>query len=394
MRIDSVRYLAGRELEDPRPLTPYNDIVCRFLEEFSRRLRKDREAAAYPDLMTLAFFCRKANIQKLKEDFLDTKTRLGRGMIFHIAPSNVPVNFMFSYIFGLLSGNANVVRVSSKSFTQVDIICRVLNQMFMEAEFQDILHRTAIVEYERNREINDYYSARCDGRVIWGGDQTIAELRQSPIRPRCVEIVFADRFSFGVIDSRSIVDASEEEINHLAEQFYNDTYLMDQNACSTPHLIFWKQSGKMKEAKKRFWDHVFQIAQKYDLADIKVSDKYVMLSEYAMERQDICGVQSYGNLLYVVDLACVPKDITSLRGKFGLFFECKIDRLQDAMEHMNETVQTCAYYGIEQEEIVKAVLENSPKGIDRIVPFGSTLDIGVIWDGYDIVGQLSRIIGG
>lgn len=393
MRSDSVRYLVGQEIKAVQPLVPYSDTVCGFLEEFSRRLRKDREAAAYPDLMTLAFFCRKANIQKLKEAFPDTGTRLGRGLVFHIAPSNIPVNFMFSYIFGLLSGNANVVRVSSKPFAQVDIICRILNQMFTEEGFQDILARTAMITYERSREVNDYYSARCDGRVIWGGDQTITELRQSPIRPRCVEIVFADRFSFGVIDSRSVAEASEEEVCRLAEQFYNDTYLMDQNACSTPHLILWKRSGKLEEAKRRFWDHVFQASQKYDLADIKVSDKYVMLNEYAMERQDISGIYTYENLLYVIGLEQIPEDITSLRGKFGLFFECEIDCVQEALDHMDERVQTCAYYGVEREEIIKALLENPPKGIDRIVPFGSTLDIGVIWDGYDIIGQLSRIIG-
>lgn len=393
MRSDSVRYLVGQEIEAVQPLVPYSDMVCHFLEEFSRRLRKDHEAAAYPDLITLAFFCRKANIQKLKEAFLDTGTRLGRGIVFHIAPSNIPVNFMFSYIFGLLSGNANVVRVSSKPFAQVDIICRILNQMFAEEDFRDILDRTAIITYERNREVNDYYSARCDGRVIWGGDQTIAELRQSPIRPRCVEIVFADRFSFGVIDSRSVAEASEEEVCRLAEQFYNDTYLMDQNACSTPHLILWKRSGSMEEAQKRFWDHVFQVSQKYDLADIKVSDKYVMLSEYMMERQDISRICTYENLLYVIGLEQIPEDITSLRGKFGLFFECEIDCVQEALGYMDERVQTCAYYGVEREEIIKAMFENPPKGIDRIVPFGSTLDIGVIWDGYDIIGQLSRMIG-
>ena len=38
------------------------------------------------------------------------------------------------------------------------------------------------------------------------------------------------------------------------------------------------------------------------------------------------------------------------------------------------------------------VFKNRLSGIDRIVPVGEALDIGVIWDGYDIVRSLSRII--
>ena len=30
------------------------------------------------------------------------------------------------------------------------------------------------------------------------------------------------------------------------------------------------------------------------------------------------------------------------------------------------------------------ILNNSPKGIDRVVPIGQALDIDFIWDGYDI----------
>ena len=38
----------------------------------------------------------------------------------------------------------------------------------------------------------------------------------------------------------------------------------------------------------------------------------------------------------------------------------------------------------------KFVLANNLKGIDRIVPVGQSLNIGLLWDGYDIVNILSR----
>ena len=36
------------------------------------------------------------------------------------------------------------------------------------------------------------------------------------------------------------------------------------------------------------------------------------------------------------------------------------------------------------------VFKNNLKGIDRIVPIGHSLDIGLLWDGYNIPNILSR----
>ena len=47
--------------------------------------------------------------------------KIARGIVFHVTPSNVPMNFAYSYIAGLLSGNNNIVRVPSKQFKQVGL---------------------------------------------------------------------------------------------------------------------------------------------------------------------------------------------------------------------------------------------------------------------------------
>ena len=358
-------------------------------------LQKDRRAALFPDVLTAAFFCRKANIEKLKREFEDGRCRLGRGLAFHIAPSNVPVNCVFTYIFGLLAGNANVVRVPSGMFGQIEAVCSVLEEMFATGQYDVIRERTAFVSYGHDSEINDALSAMADVRVIWGGDETIGRIRQSPIGPRCTEITFADRYSFALIAPEAVADAEDKELKRLAEQFYNDTYLMDQNACSTPHLIVWLSDGSEKAGtgKKRFWSAVYQVAGKYDLADIKVSDKYVMLCRYAIELNGIQDIQRFENLLYVVTLNELPDRITGLRGRFGLFFQYDIRDCDELAEHIDETVQTCVCYGVDMTMVRAFVKGSGLKGIDRVVPVGASLDIGPVWDGYDLISQMSRIIG-
>lgn len=394
MKNIKLNYLVGGPIENVRPLPPYHENVCEFLAELSRSLQRDKRAKAYPDILSFAFFFRKGNIAKLAGQHKDGKNWMGRGLAFHIAPSNVPVNCAFTYAFGLLSGNANVIRVSSKDFEQVHIICDVIKQLFQTGMYETVRKMTAFVSYEKSKEINDQLSQLANVRIIWGGDETIKQIRKSPMSSRCVELTFADRYSFAIMDPVKISEETDLEVKRLAEQFYNDTYLMDQNACSTPHLVVWI-NGKSKKAdigKKRFWNALAKTAMKYDLADIKVSDKYVMLCKYMIDLDCIKSVDQYDNLLYIITLNKLRGDITDLRGKFGLFFQHDISDLEKISDFITNKVQTCTYYGVEKESIIQLINNYSLMGIDRIVPIGSALDIGVFWDGYDIIKQMDRVI--
>ena len=117
---NEIKYLVGHEIEQFAPLVPYSDSACNFLNDLSNEILRDNRCKNFPDIISVAFFARKGNIQRLKKSFLDDKVRLGKGLAFHITPSNIPVQFIFSYFFGLLAGNANIVRAPSKDFLQVD----------------------------------------------------------------------------------------------------------------------------------------------------------------------------------------------------------------------------------------------------------------------------------
>lgn len=104
-------------------------------------------------------------------------------------------------------------------------------------------------------------------------------------------------------------------------------------------------------------------------------------------------VKRYGNLLYVVTVNTLPKEIDGLRGIFGMFFEYEAAALDELAGHITKKVQTAAVCGVEREEMTEFIRRNHLQGIDRITAFGQTLDMGIVWDGYDIIGDLSRIIG-
>lgn len=393
---DSIKYLVGNSNMEFKclPLTPYSDIACELLNALSTSLLSNIEAKKYPDVISFGFWCRRGNIEKLKEEYKEKLIRLGRGITFHITPSNVPVNFAFSFAFSLLAGNGNIVRVPSKGFAQIDIICEAIGELFKYIKFKRIADMTAFIKYEHIDEITAEISKQCNSRIIWGGDNTINAIKKFPIPERSIDVAFVDRYSFCVIDAESINRADIGELKRLSEGFYNDTYLMDQNACSSPNLLIWLGKGQNIEiAKKKFWNGIYEItSEKYELQPVYAVDKYTQLCQNAIDFEFVSSCVKYGNYIYCVNLRDIPSDVCNLRGKCGYFYEYDTNDINNVAHIVDTKYQTLTYFGIGKSELANFVLENSLMGIDRIVPIGSAMDISVMWDGYDLVRMLSRVI--
>ena len=229
---------------------PYCNEVCKFLGDLSKKLDVKKMNQEFPDIKALSFWCRKANIENLKKKYISNETRLGLGIIFHITPSNIPTNFMYSLIFGLLTGNSNIVKVPSKKFKQIDFICSKINEL-LKKKYKSLSKRISIIRYKDNDELTESISLQCNARLIWGGDKTINAIRKIDLNPRALELTFSDRYSISVIDTKSL--NKKNECARLVERFYNDTFVVDQNACSSPQLILW-HGKENKKIQEKFWN--------------------------------------------------------------------------------------------------------------------------------------------
>jgi len=369
---------------------PFSDCVLDYLNALSQGLLKNAACRAFPDVVTFAFFCRRANLLKLKQRYASEELRLGRGMVFHIAPSNVPVNFAYSLVAGLLAGNCNVVRVSSKPFPQVSLILDTLNRL--SDAYPEVSKRIAVVRYGHESDANRLFSAACAVRVIWGGDATIAALRQCPVPPRSFDVCFADRYSFAALNSDRLVEAPD--MDKIAQKFYNDTYLFDQNACSAPHLVVWTGSDSCTaRAKELFWSavHAYAIEHYKNFQDVMAVDKLTAMYGQAVE-MDLTVSPYETNVLRRVELKELPSAIDEFRCAGGYFSEFSCGSLDDIAFVVKNKYQTMAYYGYDCSELKDFVLRNRLPGIDRIVPLGETTSFSLTWDGYDLIGRLSRIV--
>lgn len=385
------QYRSDEEFQQSYPLLPFSDEVILYLNELSSILLRMPEVRHYPDVVTFAFFCRKANLLHLQKEHATNSLRLGRGLVFHIAPSNVPVNFAYSLICGLLAGNNNIVRLPGKQFRQVDLIVDALRTLATDERYQMVSRMVHLIKYDRAGIETTTYSAFADVRVIWGGDETIRTIRQSPLPPRSYDIAFADRYSVCVLNAISILE--EPFLDKIVEGFYNDTYLFDQNACSAPQLMIWVGADdKIEKAKDYFWTALQQyVDRKYKLEPILAVDKLSAFYRQAI-LSDVVKEENKNNNLWRIKLRELSADIPHYRCAGGYFSEYSTNDFNDLASIVTTKYQTLAYFGFSKDELQQFVLNNHIKGIDRIVPIGKTTDFSLIWDGYDLITMLSREI--
>ncbi len=385
------RYLVGNKNISKKALKPYNEEVCSFLDDFSKMLFKEKEAKEYSDLKTLAFWCRKSEISKFKSKFSSAENRLGLGLIFHITPANIPTNFAYSLIFGLLTGNSNIVKVPSQEFKQVEIICKCINQI-LKKKYKSIRSMLSIVRYSEDDNFTKEISKKCNARMIWGGDKTISAIKLFPTDHKSLDITFPDRYSFCAINSKAILKLNTKSLRELSLKFYNDTFLVDQNACTSPHLIVWLGKNNTK-AKNIFWQSLYKVVkEKYELSESALFDKLTNLYNSILTSNKIKNFKKFGNLIYVLELKNIEIQNHKFRGKWGFFYELNALKLDQLKNEINSRYQTLSYFGIDKKDLKNFIFKNNLNGIDRVVPIGQTLDMNLFWDGYDINKILTRVI--
>ena len=376
-----------------KPMTPFSSEITDYLNALSIEINKDPNIQAFPDVRTFSFFCRKANLLLLKKKYHDSGViKLGRGLVFHIAPSNVPVNFAFSLMISLLSGNSNIVRLPSQKFAQTEIIVNAINKLSQVPKYSNITNRIVIVNYDRDSDVTDFFSGDCDVRIIWGGDETIDKVRQSSLQPRAFDITFADRYSLCVINGDEFVKEIRPE--KIVEGFFNDTFLFDQNACTSPHLLLWIGSfKKVEEAKNIFWKslHIL-VSNRYEIQPITSIDKLTNFYKQTIETNKIILENSKDNLILRVKLNDLNDNIDCFRLHSGYFSEYHASSIMELSKIVNKKYQTLSYYGFTKENLKNLISKLGPKGIDRIVPIGRTMEFSSVWDGYELINTLSRRI--
>lgn len=392
-----VTYILGtaeyvKKIRENAPFTPFADETVRFLGMLSERLLRKKETRKMPEVTAFAFWCRRAHLMQLKTEYCSgNERRLGRGVSLHFAPSNMPVLFAFTMAAGMLAGNSVIVRLPQKKTRQEEAIVHEMSKL-LEEEFPQLKSRFVLCRYSHDREITDALSALCDVRVIWGADASVAEIRRSPLPPRAVELPFASRSSAAVFCADAVNQS--EDIDLLVREFYNDTYLNDQNACSSPQMIYWLGTDRETEAaREKFWGALSKLLseREYPVPASVAVQKLDAAMLLAAVFEDV-RIYRDTNRLVRVQVPRLCHEMWDYTVPGGFFIESQGETLDKITDILTGHCQTLCTYGMEGPEIAEDLLNWQLSGADRIVPVGHALDFSLTWDGFDLIASMSRII--
>lgn len=388
---DNITLLAGVERPSAEPWAPFAPLALDFLDALSAALR--RAHGGREELAAFGFWCRRAHLEALAMRHASPLPRLGRGLLFHVAPSNVPTMFAYTYAIGLLAGNANLVRLSTRRGEAEERLCALLRQVLEQPRFAPVKARSGFLSYARSDALTAGYLSRCDGRVVWGGDATVEAMRALPMPPHAVEVCFPDRWSLALLSQKALSAMDGPELAGLAHRFYNDTYLMDQNACSSPQLVVWLRDGGDGAARRRWWEALAaEAGERYPMDPFRAARKYERFCAQAMSGPPMTLERYGGNLVYVARLSSLPTAPVDWKGGFGLFFEGEAQDPADLLPLLSPKTQTLSCGGLRSGEIAAFLAEHHAPGIDRVVPMGQALEMDTVWDGRDLIAALSRLV--
>lgn len=374
------------------PFEIFEKHILEFFDEISKIIMTNKKFKKFPDLITFGFWCRKKNLENIKKNY--PEKQLGRGLVFHICPSNVPLNFAFSLAFGLLSGNYNLVRLPSREFEQVKTLVKIMNLILSKRKFRYLKKKIILISYNRSDKISEIFSSKCDARMIWGGDETIKKFKKFDTKPRCVDLTFSNRFSISVINSNSYLKLNYSDKKKLLNNFIKDSFTMDQQGCSSPKALFWL--GKIPPKKKEeFWKEINTILSKNNKFDLsKTNQKIYQINKNIILNPDSYRINNtnFQTLRLKLLKNRVKKNIEIFQVGYGTFIEIDINNIKEIKKYISERCQTITQYGFENIYLKNIFIANNFKGIDRIVKIGMAFEMSNIWDGYDIINSLSRKI--
>ena len=391
--MDSKFFLVGSKKLVKKTLNPFDDIICDFFDSLSQDIFKKKKIFNDSDILTLGFWLRKKNILKLKNSFYDEEFKRPLGIVFHITPNNVPINFAYSLFFGLITGNTNIVKVPSKKYLQVEYLCQSINNLLKIKKFNILKKMINIIRYENDDKITEEISKKSNARIIWGGDQTVKKIKNISTPIKCVDITFPDRYSFSVVNLEGLKNLNNLNFLNFVKKFYTDNYTFDQNACNSSHLVFWIGKKKDKKLIDKFWIELNSyVTKKVDYPETVSTDKYNKICTDLIYFSNIKKLKIYSKNLHVVTLnKLIPKNELQ-RGQWGYFYQYLSNDISILPKIITEKYQTLSYFGLDPDFFKKFIQKNEISGIDRIVPIGRSMEMNYLWDGYNLLSALTRII--
>jgi hypothetical protein len=369
-----------------------DNLTINFLNDLSKSILKESFFKPEPSFIALGFWLRKTNIKRIltENKYIENNSVFvvkPIGKVFHLCPSNVDTMFIYSMVLALLAGNKNVVRISSKlNNDHIFKLFELFNDLLKREDYKSLIEYINVITYERSDILNEEISLQVNGRIIWGGDETVNQFKQYKTKPKVKDLFFTDKVSLSLIN----IDDEEDfnrDFEDIINNLYNDIYTFNQKGCSSPHSLFIVSKSKNKQSiLHKIYQGLSELAStNYDedissIASLKLNQSVIDIIE-----NRVTATLNSSN--YITFSKLENTQVPHSCGAGYLYYNL-LENIYDIKPYIDNKTQTITYTGLSKPQIIDLLDTLDVEMVDRVVPLGKALDFDYIWDGYNIFMEM------
>jgi hypothetical protein len=354
-----------------------------LLAELGRRLR-DNEFPA------LAFWLRPANVAALAalaSGSQDGAVRsLARGTVAQFLPGNTPVLGAYTWSLSFLCGNRTALRMSSRTpAAELDTYSAILDLL---AE-RGLAASTTLVTADPDASDFQALAAAADVRLIWGSDATVETIRRLPAAPSCHDVTFGDRQSLAAIAAPALLSLSADKLAALASRFVAEVAWSQHQACSAPRAIIWIGDEQACDSAASRFTAAIEAVDNPLVTTLSAGGHLDRLTwaQLSVAQRSARGFTTLRNGLTLLDGTIAQRSDGTWPA--GLITVSAVAALPELAAYLSPSHQTLALFGFSGPECNALLDRIAPASIRRIVPIGASHQFGPVWDGYDLIDELT-----
>lgn len=309
-----------------------------------------------------------------------------RGLAVHWLAGNAPLLGFYSIFQTMVTKNVSIIKPSSRAFKDfVDILATIKNVNTRRIRGKDLMKSVAVILADRgNITWQTELSKNADIRIAWGGKEAIEAIDSLPKKIYSEDIILGPKYSFGIIDKKSLVDYKK-----IAAKLALDIATFDQYACSSPHTIFVEKGGNI--TPKEFAEELAgsleyvgkKLIKKGAVDPGKNLDILTLRAKYSM----IGNIWSSSDTEWTVILS-EEKGLSPACASRVIFIK-PVKSLREITAFVDRGKQTLgtALKNPNRLDLLKEITLN---GVDRCAPYGRMTFFELPWDGMFIIDRLVR----
>lgn len=384
------------------------DEILDVIDGFGQALvdRDNTIHRKYPTsgLPYIAQWCRRSNLESLADAALGTREKVDafvvdgartdrayraypRGLVVHWMAGNVPTLGFLSLIQGLLTKNANLLKLPSAADGMLAEILQTMAGVGSGPRGgAELVKAIAAIRYDHTRaDVGQALSLAADARLMWGSDESVDQIATLPTKQGCADLVFGNKTSIIVLSAEALASG---DLDMFARRIALDVSIFEQKACASPHTIFLETDDDQV---------VDDFGARLDAALARALSSLPKTPPSQREVSNILGLRAKYDAFHKswssggTEYTILADDDLKLGPAIGnrTVYVRKAQPLERVLELITPKVQSVGIAATEGEydRITSAF---AGAGVQRFAPLGAMTHFESPWDGYFPIHALVR----